>query len=93
MSWIIEGVEYIDGTFGPRCVMPISGVVVMVISSEIPGTNSGFTGGSFPRPAANAGGTLPGPMVAHGSLSVVTLASRRLFPVRRVGMRSLGRFD
>jgi hypothetical protein len=61
MSWIIEGVEYIDGTFGPRCVMPISDVVVMVISSEIPGTNSAFTGGSFR-------GTLPGPMVSHAIL-------------------------
>ena len=42
MSWTIEGVEYMEGTLGPRCVMPISGVVVMVISSEMPGANSAF---------------------------------------------------
>ena len=42
MREIIDGVEYIDGTSGPRCVMPMSGVVVMVISSEMPGANPSF---------------------------------------------------
>jgi hypothetical protein len=42
MSWTIAGVEYIDGTLGPRWLMPISAVVVMVISSAMPGSNPGF---------------------------------------------------
>src|SRR5437667_7655367 len=42
MNWTIAGVEYIDGTFGPRCVMPISDVVTIVISSDNPGANSLF---------------------------------------------------
>jgi hypothetical protein len=38
----MDGVEYIEGTSGPRWVIPMSGVVVMVHSSARPGSNPGF---------------------------------------------------
>src|SRR3990172_286639 len=44
MSETIEGVENMDGTSGPRWVIPMSGVVVMVISSAIPGSKPDFNG-------------------------------------------------
>jgi hypothetical protein len=33
----MDGVEYMEGALGPRWVMPISGVVVIVSSSVVPG--------------------------------------------------------
>ena len=49
----MDGVEYIEGTDGPRCVMPISGVVTIVCSSDAPGTNPSFTSAPFLPTAAD----------------------------------------
>src|SRR5688572_4181197 len=48
-----------DGTLGPRWVMPMSGVVVMVISSEMPGAKAAFKQGSLIRRAQVRAGKHP----------------------------------
>ena len=42
MSPIMAGVENIRGALGPRWVIPMSGVVVMVFSKDIPGLSVSF---------------------------------------------------
>ena len=47
MSWIMAGVEYICGASGPRCTIPIPGVVVMVFSCVIPTLRESFMSPPF----------------------------------------------